>query len=804
MRIKRIIKSQLQKLRKENEEIIVPIQFYYNIDEPYTSLIDDYRLRIRGWVVPTNGEKITKLQIKNNNRIYQVKYGIRRKDVAKALNLEKTKYAEYCGFDVGIEFEEGSLTLEAIIDNQAVIVKDMDIKYLGTSPLLRYYVPEMADKWAEHKTLLQDKKSFYYETEIEKQFRLSPSDKKLVAFYLPQFHPIAENDKAWGKGFTEWSNVASAEPRFVGHHQPTLPADLGYYDLRMKDTIVSQVKLAQDHGIYGFSFYYYWFSGHRLLEKPLDIFLKNKDIDMPFMICWANENWTRRWDGMEKDVIIAQKYLESDPLDFIKDVEPILLDKRYIRVDNKPVLAVYRPEQFKDYQKYVSVWRDYFKKNHGLELHLINYMSFKNNDPADYGFDASVDFMPQGIDFKAQVFGGVAPHVDIRDRLLDPTFSGVAFDYRKIVLNEEFQSFTYPFKTYKCVMPSWDNDARKKGKGSSYYLSSPDLYGKWLDRALTDTDDGSLVFINAWNEWAEGAMLEPTERYGHAVLNRTAQIMARHSHNKSNQKNFPLYQLERRPEIATAVVVHLFYPDLWAEISKRLKKLKYIKFDLFVTLPKNNSDFENTIRKTFPDAKIFLVPNRGRDILPFMHASRRISQLGYSHVLKIHTKKSKHRTDGQKWFLEMLDALIPTTVDTEKRLLSVLGKKPTMIGPSRHYISMKKYMGGNENDLSHILSAVYNKDFSHKIITSQEERGYFAGSMFWMSASILQKLTDMHALPEDFPPENKQVDGTFAHAIERAFTIIAEQEAEEIYQINKQGKVTQVSEKHIDNDYRFV
>lgn len=804
MPVRRILKSQIQRLYKRNtNEEKQPIQFYYSIDEPGTHLIEDYHLRIKGWVVPTKGEKITRLQINNNGRVYSVKFPLKRLDVAKVLKLQGEKHAEMCGFDVRIEFEEGSLKLEAVIDSQVVTVKEIDLKYLGTSPLLRYYIPGMADRWTEHKNLLQDKKTYYHEPEISKSFKFSPQDKKLVAFYLPQFHPIPENDKAWGKGFTEWSNIASAEPRFVGHHQPTLPADLGYYDLRMKETIEAQVQLAKSHGIYGFSFYYYWFSRDRLLERPLDIFLKNKDIDMNFMICWANENWTRRWDGKDKDVIIAQKYLDSDPLDFIKDVEPILLDKRYIRINNKPVLAVYRPEQFKDYKKYVSTWRTYFREKHGLELHLVNYMSFENTGPEKFGFDASVDFMPQGIDFKAEVFGGVAPHVNVRNRLLDPKFEGIAFDYRSIVRNEKFQAYKYPFETYKCVMPSWDNDARKKGKGSSYFLSSPDIYGDWLDRALQDTKDGSLVFINAWNEWAEGAMLEPTERYGHAVLNRTAQIAALHSAEKSNRRQFPLHNIEKDPQTTTAIMVHLFYPDQWDEIAARLKKLKHIQFDLFITLQKNDGGFESVIHKSFPRAYIYQVANRGRDILPFMHVGRRIVDSGYENILKLHTKKSKHRSDGQKWFIEMLDALMPSTKDAERQLLSLLNDSPTMVGPRGHYVSLKEYMGGNETDLSSILDSIYGEDTRKNILRNPHERGYFAGSMFWMSAAILRKLTDLHVLPEDFPAENKQVDGTYAHALERSFTLVAEQEAHTIYKIDKKG-IAKVSKTDIDSSYRYV
>ena len=182
---------------------------------------------------------------------------------------------------------------------------------------------------------------------------------KLIAFYLTQFHPIPENDEWWGKGFTEWTNVTKAQPLYDGHYQPHLPTDFGFYDLRVRETRHEQIKLAKQFGIDGFCYHYYWFSGKRLLEQPLNDMLADPKSDMPFCICWANENWTRRWDAAEHQILIAQNYTDEDDLNFIKDLIPLITDARYIKIDGAPFIIVYRPQQLPNSNKTLDVWREY-------------------------------------------------------------------------------------------------------------------------------------------------------------------------------------------------------------------------------------------------------------------------------------------------------------------------------------------------------------------------------------------------------------------------------------------------------------
>lgn len=229
-----------------------------------------------------------------------------------------------------------------------------------------------------------------------------------IAFYLPQYHPIPENDEWWGKGFTEWTNVTKAKPLFDGHYQPHLPADLGFYDLRLEETRIAQANLARQYGIYGFCYYHYWFNGRRILERPFQEVLERGKPDFPFMLCWANENWTRVWDGGEKNILLEQKYSEQDDIDHIRSLIPAFKDTRYIKVDGKPVFVVYKSTLIPDIINTIKRWRNEAAME-GLELYLCRMDSFGdygNNYLAD-GFDAAINFEPfsRRLDeFRREVF----------------------------------------------------------------------------------------------------------------------------------------------------------------------------------------------------------------------------------------------------------------------------------------------------------------------------------------------------------------------------------------------------------------
>ena len=344
---------------------------------------------------------------------------------------------------------------------------------------------------------------------------------KLIAFYLPQYHPFPENEEWWGKGFTEWANVTRAIPQFPGHYQPHLPGELGFYDLRIEDVHYRQIELAKQFGLHGFAYYHYWFAGKRLMEMPVDRFLNNKKMDFPFLLIWANENWTRRWDGLNNDILIAQHHSPESDKAFIKDLEPYLRDERYIRIGDRPIIIVYRTDILPEPEATAERWREYCLKNHLGDPYLIAAQTFGFSDPRTVGFDAAMQFPPHNEWHSGDLM------IQDSTNLANPDYSSYIFSYPKMVEHQENQiQTTNPYPLYKTVFPSWDSEPRKPGRGTIYAHSSPSLYRRWLQTACDWTlknhpKEESFVFVNAWNEWAEGAHLEPDRRFGYAYLHET-------------------------------------------------------------------------------------------------------------------------------------------------------------------------------------------------------------------------------------------------------------------------------------------
>lgn len=348
---------------------------------------------------------------------------------------------------------------------------------------------------------------------------------RTIAFVLPQFHPIPENDEWWGKGFTEWTNVTKAQPLFEGHYQPQLPTDLGFYDLRLPEAREAQATIAKEYGIDGFCYYHYWFNGKRLLNKPIDEILCLGEPDMPFMLCWANENWTRRWDGLDEQVLIKQEYSRKDDEKHIRFLcENVFKDDRYIKVNGCPVFAIYDHRLFPEIKETAKIWRKIAREEYGfkdLYLCLIESFNFKI-DPRTLNFDASIEFTPHNLmSYKIPLQKFEKQLVDLKLKK-SKTYS--LRDYSKGV-EKCLKRKEEDYKFYRSVTPAWDNTPRRGKMATMAIGSTPEKYYDWLKNTIINFDpyskDENFVFINAMNEWAEGNHLEPCRKYGTKYLEAT-------------------------------------------------------------------------------------------------------------------------------------------------------------------------------------------------------------------------------------------------------------------------------------------
>lgn len=343
---------------------------------------------------------------------------------------------------------------------------------------------------------------------------------RLIAFYLPQYHPIPENDAFWGKGFTEWTNVTKAKPLYKGHKQPKLPADLGYYDLRVPKVRIQQAKLATEYGIEGFCYWHYWFgNGKRTLERIFKEVLASGEPNFPFCLGWANESWTGKWHGLDNEIIFEQTYPgKADFEAHFYEALPALKDKRNIRVNDKPLFLIYRPENIPQGMTHFSeIWQQLAIKE-GLEgVYLVGV---SNQVTLMDGLDGMISNSPQ--------VGEFCRKTSWLDNLpLIKTPKPELYSYPKFVdkrMSDNIQENEFPV-----VVPNWDNTPRSGLKGRVLENSTPEYYGKWLASAIekisTRPLDERIVFIKSWNEWAEGNYLEPDQQFGHQYLETTREII---------------------------------------------------------------------------------------------------------------------------------------------------------------------------------------------------------------------------------------------------------------------------------------
>jgi len=391
----------------------------------------------------------------------------------------------------------------------------------------------------------------FYEARQNYRESIVHKDIKILSYYLPQFHPIPENDAWHGEGFTEWTKVRSANPLFHGHYQQHIPhPDIGYYHINGPVMLRRQSNLMRDAGVYGQIFYHYWFNGKLILEEPARILLGSKDIDMPFCFCWANENWTRRWDGNEAEILLAQNYSAKDARGFIRYLIPFFQDSRYICIDGRPVLYIYRPSCIPNVNEYIEIWSQECQSVGLNAPYIVAVLTRGAKDPADFGMDAGVERVLH--DWTA---GGAR---EIKDSLSAYwPIEGSVLLYKDVAnyycAQKDAKNFTY----YRSLVPMWDNTARYGGQANVVHDSTPDLFQGWLECLIHYSkqhlpEDRRFIVVNAWNEWAEGAHLEPDSRYGYSYLNSVGRALSGVPYAKQHNS---------QQGDVSAVRLHLIFPS---------------------------------------------------------------------------------------------------------------------------------------------------------------------------------------------------------------------------------------------------
>ncbi|MGL4488056.1 MAG: glycoside hydrolase family 99-like domain-containing protein [Rhizobiaceae bacterium] len=598
-------------------------------------------------------------------------------------------------------------------------------------------------------------------------------DVKLIAYYLPQFHRFDENDLWWGKGFTEWTNVTKAVPRFAGHYQPKLPSDLGFYDLTNVDTMRQQAAMAKKFGLSGFCFHFYWFGGKRLMETPILNYLAAEDIDFDFSLCWANENWSRRWDGAEHEMLIGQKHSADDDIAFIEYVAKYFADKRYIRIDGKPVLTIYRPDILPDAKATVKRWRAAVEKLGFPGIYLVATNSFGFTDYRKYGFDALSEFPPHAVEAEA---------INSKVAKYDHRHGGGIFEYSSLINWQKTRTNFPEGIVFPGVMPAWDNVARRPLAGHVFHNSTPEAFREWLMLAIervrkSNPENERVVIVNAWNEWAEGAYLEPDRLNGYAYLWATASAIedsfGAGDHVAKVKRFVKSHNDKFMPAGKYAVAAHLYYQDTIDDLKDALAGKGAV--DFYVTVPET-ADLEavKNIAAVFPRSYILPVSNCGRDILPFVKILQTIKKHPYDWVCKIHSKKSVHLGEGNLWRRELFGLLFEGFDGTTAKQSHALLPKSTKIGMAGPTGSLRSLndswvIQNNKAGMDQILLKLHLQ----KLVKDFTVHSFFAGTMFWFRPAALEALSKAKFSDADFGVELGRVDGTLAHAMERVFGIIS-------------------------------
>jgi hypothetical protein len=363
---------------------------------------------------------------------------------------------------------------------------------------------------------------------------------RAIAFYLPQYYPIAENDQWWGKGFTEWTNVTKATPLFRGHYQPRLPSDLGFYDLRLAEAREAQARMAEKYGIEGFCYWHYWFgNGKKILERPIAEILESGNPKFPFCLAWANGSWSGIWHGDPKHVLIEQTYPgRADYIEYFEYLFSAFVDERYIKVDDKPLFCINEPNLIPDMVAFTDLFRELAVKKGLKGIYIVANTGDINWDPTKHGCDAA-NLVLLGNLYRGLPSGNKFMYRKLRNQIIKrPLWTHI---YRKIwkrpvqiysykdVIPYLLSQKKFSYDCYPCVIPNWDNSPRSGIRSMIFRDSTPQLFEQHLNDALSlvshNPDSKKIIFIKAWNEWAEGNHLEPDRKFGLQYLEAVKRVL---------------------------------------------------------------------------------------------------------------------------------------------------------------------------------------------------------------------------------------------------------------------------------------
>jgi lipopolysaccharide biosynthesis protein len=584
----------------------------------------------------------------------------------------------------------------------------------------------------------------------------------LIAFYLPQLYPDPDNDKRWGRGGTEWISVVQAKPQFPGHYQPHLPADLGFYDLRNEQVIEQQVELARRHGIGGFCILDHWSAeGRRLFGQPLDILYRRKDIDFKFCLCWSGDR--SRPEAHVDPVLSSQSATQ-----YIDDALRYMDDPRYLRVGGRPIIVVQQIGLLPNSRATLEHWRERAQERIGTGLFLVGPANFNpNTHPVQLGLDAVLDCPPHGI-VTDEITDKIVP--------FSSSFTGRVDEYIRVIAPARRQLASYECPVIPSVFPGKDDTARHGGQGHCYIRTEPRLYGYWLAEAVLHAvdkpvDGESLVFIDAWNDWAGGAHLEPDQRYGHAFLQMSAEALRPYlplqtvsSGNKAAARARASLAPEKdKSKTRVASIIHAFYPDALEELLSSIPE--EAREGIFITLPEDPpAALLSVIAKKLQNPRLYFYPNWGRDIRPFLGVLQTVRAHGYAYFVKVHTKKSTHRLDGDEWRSSLISPLLELL--REKQLQKFLDENAeiALVAGETHLLNAYSYIGGAGN-----IAWLRRLCLEFDIRPPEEDFHFAAGSMFAGRVSSFLPIATHPFLADAFENEAGQMDGTLAHALERFF-----------------------------------